>query len=108
MYQLIQDIRNGETSIIEVPVPKVGKGQVLIKTHRSLVSAGTERMLVNFGKANWIDKARQQPEKVKQVFDKIKTDGLQPTLEAVRRKLNQPIPMGYCNAGEVVEVGECV
>jgi hypothetical protein len=56
------------------------------------VSAGTERMLVDFGKAGWIDKARQQPDKVRMVLDKIKTDGLMPTLDAVRNKLDQPLP----------------
>ena len=63
-------------------------------------------MLVEFGKANLIDKARQQPDKVKQVLDKIKTDGLQPTLEAVFNKLGQPLPLGYCNVGRVVAVGK--
>lgn len=92
----------------EVPVPQVKSGYVLIKTTRTLVSLGTERMLVEFGKANLIDKARQQPDKVKQVLDKIKTDGLQPTLEAVFNKLGQPLPLGYCNVGRVVAVGRGV
>lgn len=65
-------------------------------------------MLVEFGKANLIDKARQQPEKVKQVLDKIKSDGLWPTLDAVFKKLGEPLPLGYCNAGEVIAVGEGV
>lgn len=72
MKQIIQDLKNGETILEEVPVPQVKAGYVLIKTSRSLVSLGTERMLVEFGKANLIDKARQQPDKVKQVLDKIK------------------------------------
>jgi threonine dehydrogenase-like Zn-dependent dehydrogenase len=67
--------------------------------------SGTERMLVEFGKANWIEKARLQPEKVRMVFDKARTDGLLPTLEAVRNKLDQPLPMGYCNVGEVIALG---
>jgi predicted dehydrogenase/threonine dehydrogenase-like Zn-dependent dehydrogenase len=86
----------------------VRPGAILIRTHRSLVSLGTERMLVEFGKANYLQKARQQPEKVKQVIDKIKTDGLQPTLEAIFRKLGEPLPLGYCNVGEVIDVGEGV
>lgn len=106
--QIIQDLKSGETILEDVPAPMIRRGCVLIRTHRSLVSLGTERMLVEFGKANFIDKARQQPEKVKQVFDKIKTDGLQPTMEAVFRKLGEPLPLGYCNAGEVVGVGEGV
>ena len=92
----------------EVPSPQVKSGSVLIKTSRSLVSLGTERMLVEFGKANLIEKARQQPDKVKQVLDKIKTDGLQPTLEAVFNKLGQPLPLGYCNVGTVVAIGKGV
>ena len=108
MKQIIQDLKTGETILEEVPVPQVKTGYVLIKTTRSLVSLGTERMLVEFGKANLIDKARQQPDKVKQVLDKIKTDGLQPTLEAVFNKLGQPLPLGYCNVGRVVAVGKGV
>lgn len=108
MKQIVQDLKTGRTILEEVPAPLVSKGSVLIKTHRSLVSLGTERMLVEFGKANWVNKARQQPEKVKQVIDKIKSDGLQPTLEAVFRKLGEPLPLGYCNAGEVIAVGEGV
>ena len=88
-----------------MPVPEVRRGSVLIKTHRSLVSLGTERMLVEFGKAGWINKARQQPDRVRQVIQKIKTDGLKPTMEAVFRKLGEPLPLGYCNAGEVVAIG---
>lgn len=90
----------------EVPRPEVKRGHLLIKTHKTLVSLGTEKMLVEFGKANLISKARQQPEKVKQVLDKIKSDGLMPTLEAVFNKLEEPLPLGYCNAGEIIAVGE--
>lgn len=105
MKQIIQDLKNGATVLEEVPVPQVKAGYVLIQTTRTLVSLGTERMLVEFGKANLIDKARQQPDRVKQVLDKIKTEGLQPTLEAVFNKLGQPLPLGYCNVGKVVAVG---
>lgn len=108
MKQIIQDLKSGATILEEVPAPQVKSGCVLIKTTRTLVSLGTERMLVEFGKANLIDKARQQPDRVKQVLDKIKTDGLQPTLEAVFNKLGQPLPLGYCNVGKVVAVGKGV
>lgn len=108
MKQIIQDLKSGETILEEVPVPQVKGGYVLIKTTRTLVSLGTERMLVEFGKANLVDKARQQPDKVKQVLDKIKTDGLQPTLETVFNKLGQPLPLGYCNVGKVIAVGRGV
>ncbi len=105
MKQVLQNLKNGSTEVAEVPSPRAGRGQLLIRSTRSLVSVGTERMLVDFGKAGFIDKARQQPDKVRMVLDKIRTDGLLPTIEAVRHKLDQPLPMGYCNVGEVVEVG---
>ncbi|MBD1386234.1 bi-domain-containing oxidoreductase [Mucilaginibacter rigui] len=108
MKQIIQDIKSGGTILEEVPAPIVKRGQVLIQTTRSLVSLGTERMLVEFGKANFLQKARQQPDKVKQVLDKVKTDGLKPTLEAVFNKLGQPLPLGYCNVGKVIAVGSGV
>jgi predicted dehydrogenase/threonine dehydrogenase-like Zn-dependent dehydrogenase len=85
-----------------------GYGQVLIRTSASLVSAGTERMLVEFGRAGLFEKARQQPDKVRMVFDKMRTDGLAPTIEAVTRKLEQPLAMGYCNVGTVFELGRGV
>lgn len=108
MKQIIQSFKTGETILEEVPAPQVSRGKVLIQTTRSLVSLGTERMLVEFGKSNLISKARQQPDKVKQVLDKVKTDGLVPTVEAVFKKLGEPIPLGYCNVGTVVAVGEGV
>ncbi|MBO7437606.1 MAG: bi-domain-containing oxidoreductase [Bacteroidaceae bacterium] len=108
MKQIIQDLKSGATILEEVPVPQVKSGCVLIRTTRSLVSLGTERMLVEFGKANLIDKAKQQPDKVKQTLDKIRTDGLTATLNAVKNKLDQPLPLGYCNVGQVVAVGKGV
>ena len=108
MKQIIQDLKKGDTILEEVPAPRVKYGSVLIQTTRTLVSLGTERMLVDFGKANFIQKAKQQPDKVKMVLDKVKTDGLRPTLEAVFNKLGQPLPLGYCNVGKVVEVGKGV
>ncbi len=108
MKQIIQDLKDGNTILEEVPAPLVKQGQVLIQTTRSLVSLGTERMLVEFGKANFIQKARQQPDKVKEVINKVKTDGLQPTINAVFNKLGQPLPLGYCNVGKVIAVGRGV
>jgi predicted dehydrogenase len=105
MKQVLQNLKDGTTEVAEVPCPRTGAGQLLIRTTRTLVSAGTERMLLDFGKAGFIDKARQQPDKVRMVLDKVRTDGLIPTIEVVRNKLDQPLPMGYCNVGEVVEVG---
>lgn len=108
MKQIIQNLKTGETILEEVPAPKVRKGHLLIQTTKSLVSLGTERMLVEFGKASYLDKARQQPEKVKQVLDKIKTDGFLTTVETVFNKLDQPLPLGYCNVGIILAIGEGV
>ncbi len=108
MLQVLQSLNNGQTLIAEVPAPAVGSGKLLIRTDRTLISAGTEKMLVEFGQAGWIGKAKAQPEKVKQVLDKIRADGLLPTLDAVFSKLGEPLPLGYCNAGTVLEVGKGV
>lgn len=108
MFQIVQDLRNGITSLLDVPVPKLNRGYIKVQTRKSLVSLGTEKMLVSFGRANYLEKARQQPEKVKQVLNKIKSDGLVPTLEAVLRKLDEPIPLGYSNVGVVIEIGDDV
>jgi len=108
MKQILQNLKTGVTDVVEVPCPQTMSGQLLIRTSCSLVSAGTERMLVDFGKANPLEKARQQPDKVLMVLDKVKTDGLMPTLDAVRNKLEQPLPLGYCNVGVVLAVGQGV
>jgi predicted dehydrogenase/threonine dehydrogenase-like Zn-dependent dehydrogenase len=108
MKQLLHDLSNGQIKLQEVPCPQVTPGHLLVRTGVSLVSAGTERMLLEFGKANLLGKARQQPERVKEAWEKVRTDGLIPTLEAVRAKLDEPISLGYCNAGEVLEIGEGV
>ena len=108
MKQILQSLKTGSIEVADVPIPRTSRGCLLIQTSQTLISAGTERMLVEFGKAGWIDKARQQPDKVRMVLDKIKTDGLQPTLEAVFSKLDQPLPLGYCNVGRVAEVGSGV
>lgn len=105
MKQILQNLGNGQTTLADVPCPSNRPGHLLIASQQTLVSAGTERMLVDFGKANFFDKARQQPDKVKMVLDKVRTDGLIPTLDAVRSKLDQPLPLGYCNAGVVLESG---
>ena len=94
MKQILQNLNSGDTFIEDIPCPRVKAGHLLIRTANSLISSGTERMIVDFGKANLIQKARQQPDKVRQVVEKIKIDGLMPTLEAVRNKLDQPLPLG--------------
>lgn len=108
MKQILQNLGNGVTTIENVPAPGVRAGQLLIRTSASLVSAGTERMLVDFGRANLLDKARQQPDKVRMVLDKVRTDGLMATVKTVQAKLDKPIPLGYSSSGVVIAVGEGV
>lgn len=105
MKQVLQHLRTGQIELADVPCPAVRPGYLLIQSAASLISAGTERMLVEFGRGSLLAKARSQPDKVKQVLQKIRTDGLLPTLEAVFSRLDEPLPLGYCNAGRIVEVG---
>lgn len=103
MKQVLQNLSNGETRLEEVPCPRPKKGHILIESGKSLVSVGTERMLVDFGKAGWISKARSQPDKVIEVLSKVRTDGVTATYDAVKSKLDQPLPLGYCNVGRVLD-----
>lgn len=105
MKQILQSLRTGVTEVADVPSPGPARGQLLIRTTRSLLSSGTERVAVDFGKAGFLGKALQQPERVRQVLDKVRSDGLAPTLEAVFNKLDQPLPLGYCNVGTVLATG---
>ena len=106
MRQLIQHLGSGRTELADVPAPGPRRGRLLVRTRRSLVSLGTERMLVEFGRGGWLSKARQQPEKFRAVLAKVRSEGLFPTLAAVRSKLAQPIPLGYCHVGEILDAGQ--
>lgn len=108
MKLLMQSLKSGETFFEEIPKPVAGSNFVLVESVCSLVSPGTEKMLVQFGKANWIQKIAQQPEKFKQLILKIQTDGLLNTYKAVEAKLDQAIPLGYSNVGIIREVGSGV
>jgi predicted dehydrogenase/threonine dehydrogenase-like Zn-dependent dehydrogenase len=108
MQQIISNLKTGDTYLENVPSPSIEPGHILIQTRRTLVSQGTEKMLIQFGKASLFQKARSQPAKVMQVLSKIRTDGLIPTVEAVFRKLDEPLPLGYCNSGVVIGVGSGV
>jgi predicted dehydrogenase/threonine dehydrogenase-like Zn-dependent dehydrogenase len=103
--QVLQNIKSGETLVADVPVPAIDANSVLIRTSKTLISAGTERMAVDFGRAGWLDKARQQPDKVRMALEKVKTDGLLQTIDAITSKLDQPLALGYCNVGEVRKAG---
>jgi predicted dehydrogenase/threonine dehydrogenase-like Zn-dependent dehydrogenase len=105
MRQVSFSFRTGDVELVDLPYPAVIPNQVVIGTTTSLMSAGTERMLLSFGRAGWIEKIRQQPDRFREVLDKIRSDGLLSTLEAVRMKLDQPIALGYCNVGTVLAVG---
>jgi len=106
--QVLQHLRTGDIEVADVPCPLVRPGHLLIQSSRTLISPGTERTLVEFSQAGMIGKARAQPDKVKQVLTKIKTDGLLPTLETVFSRLDEPLPLGYCNVGRIIEVGQGV
>ncbi len=105
MRQILQSLRDGETFLADVPVPTASGNSVVVQTVATVVSAGTERMLVEFGRASWLEKARSQPDKVRQVLERVRANGLSATLESVRSKLAQPVPLGYCQAGIIVAVG---
>lgn len=105
MRQIVQSLENGSVRLAEVPCPAATAHSVLIRNTASVISAGTERMLIDFGRASWIGKARQQPERLRLVLDKVRTDGVAAAVESVRAKLGQPIALGYASAGVVLAVG---
>ncbi len=105
MKQVLQNLSSGETLVADVPAPLPRAGSLRIATSVTLVSAGTERMLVDFARGSLVSKARQQPEKVRQTLDKMRSDGLVATVQAVRSKLVEPLALGYCNVGRVIDAG---
>jgi threonine dehydrogenase-like Zn-dependent dehydrogenase len=106
MKQLLQNMRQGRTIVEEVPIPQVKPGTALVKVSASLISAGTERMLVEFAGKSLVEKARSRPDLVKQVIDKARREGLLPTIQATFNRLGQPLTLGYSSAGTIVSVGE--
>lgn len=106
MKQVLQNLKSGETILADVPCPGCGPNAMLVKTHYSLISPGTERMLLDFGKKGFIGKALDQPDRVKDVLNKARVDGLAATWSSVNHKLSDLLPMGYSNVGEVVEVSD--
>ena len=108
MQQIIQSYKTGEMKLEEVSVPQVVAGAVLVETVASLVSAGTEKMLVDLARKSLVGKARTRPDLVKKVIEKAKREGIASTLQKVRSKLDNPIPLGYSCAGIVREVGDGV
>ena len=108
MKQIFSSLSTGKLEILELPEPQLKDNHILICTNLSMISVGTERMLVRFGKSNYLDKALQQPDKVKEVINKSITDGPLSAIEAVRSKLSNPLPLGYSNVGRVIGVGKSV
>ena len=108
MKQVLQNIRSGETIIAEVPVPTPQRGEVLVQTATSLLSAGTERMVVEFAGKSLLGKARSRPDLVRQVIEKTRREGLLTTLDSVLNRLDQPMALGYSSAGTIVALGEGV
>lgn len=108
MKQILQSYRSGELWLAEVPTSACKAGGLLVRTRNSLVSAGTEKMVIGMAKKSLLGKARARPDLVKQVIKRVKSDGLAPTLEKVFAKLDEPITLGYSAAGEVMEVGRNV
>ncbi|HEV2914544.1 MAG TPA: bi-domain-containing oxidoreductase [Pyrinomonadaceae bacterium] len=106
MKQVVQNFKSGELLIAEVPTPTLRAGGILVHTRASLVSAGTERMVVDFAEKNIIQKARARPDLVRQVLDKAQREGILTTIDSVRNRLDQPLPLGYSSAGTVVAVGK--
>jgi len=108
MRQVIQDYGSGELQLVEAPRPSVSPGEVLVRNHHSVVSAGTEQSMIEFANKNLLQKARERPDLVRQVIEKAKTDGVLDAYQSATNRLNQPVPLGYSCAGEVVAVGEDV
>ncbi|MCA9410969.1 MAG: bi-domain-containing oxidoreductase [Candidatus Omnitrophica bacterium] len=108
MKQVIQSLRSGELAVEEVPAPIVVPGRVLVKNRFSFVSPGTERANREIAKSSLLEKARQRPDQVKKVLEKIQTEGFSTTFQKVKSRLEEPVPLGYSCAGEVIAVGEGV
>jgi len=105
MKQVIQNARGGKLRLKSVPAPQVQRNTVMVRTLASLISAGTERQMVDFAQSSLVSKARSRPDLVRKVMDKVQRDGAAATLKSVMARLDEPLPLGYSAAGTVTEVG---
>ena len=108
MKQILQNFKTGKIELADIPMPAVKPGFVLVKNHYSLISPGTERAVIELAKKNLISKAKARPDELKKAFNKIKTNGLISAFKRVAKKLDQPMPLGYSSAGEVIKIGQGV
>ena len=108
MKQVLQNFKTGELKVDDVPAPIVKAGCVLVRNHFSLISTGTEGGTVKLGKMSLLGKARARPEQVKKVIQVARNEGIMTAYNAAMRSLDMPLPLGYCCAGEVIDVGEGV
>ncbi len=106
MKQVVQNLKNGKTEVLEVPIPKIRSGYILVRTAASLVSAGTERNLVDFAEKSLVGKARSRPDLLKQVVEKARREGVLTTLESAFNRLDQPLALGYSSSGTILQIGE--
>lgn len=106
MKQLLQNMRDGKTAVVDVPDPLPRPGTALVRTAASLVSAGTERMVVEFAEKNLVGKAQSRPDLVRQVLDKARREGILPTIQAAFNRLDQPMSLGYSSAGTIIALGD--
>lgn len=108
MKQVLQSLRDGSVEVADVPAPGARRGELRIATRCTLISSGTERMMIEFGRGTWFQKGGTATGQARMVLAKVRTDGLAATWDAVRSKLDQPLPLGYCNVGRVLECGDGV
>ncbi|PIZ29538.1 MAG: theronine dehydrogenase, partial [Alphaproteobacteria bacterium CG_4_10_14_0_8_um_filter_53_9] len=105
MFQVVQDVKGGKVKMMDVPVPACGDNEILVKVRASLISAGTEKMVMDFAEKSLLGKAQARPDLVQKVLQKMRKDGVAETVASVFARLDEPMPLGYSMAGEVVAVG---